>query len=82
MYDVSNAGDTLVLPAGKFEVLSGSNMGLEIQQSITIKGAKFGVDARGRSPTGLHVIAFDNGADCANCDGAESTIYPKTTAVT
>jgi hypothetical protein len=56
-------------------------MGLEIMQSINIKGAKFGVDARGRSTTGLHVIAFDNGADCANCDTAESTIYPKTTTV-
>ena len=81
VYDYSNPGDTLVLPAGKFEVLSGGNMGLEIKRSITIKGAKVGVDARGRSTTGLHTIAYDNGASCANCDAAESTIYPKTTAV-
>ena len=63
-------GDILVLATGDLTVSTSlTNSRVEVDKSIEIRGAQYGVDARGRSTVGIGDLSYAG----AN-DPAESTI--------
>ena len=68
MVTATTSGSTLTLAKGGF-ALNDFSYGLTISVSLTIRGVKHGVDARGRSTTGSNVASYTGAAD-----SEESTI--------